>query len=132
MTTDNALNFPPGRRPTGRAPYLRIAAIVAGLAIALVVILVIVRMVFPQPDRREAMRGADRAGGASAEITAPPAVSPATEAQASADLQALQRVANTPALGVVPVQVSVGSPPVGAAPKGDGVTAASADVGPAG
>lgn len=124
MTTNNLLDPPPGRWGTARVPYLRIAAITAGVAIVAVVILMTVHMAFPRPNRQATMR--------EPQVTVPPAVTPASEAQADAELQVLKRAANSPALGVVPVQVSAASPPVGAAPKGDGVTAASADVGPAG
>jgi hypothetical protein len=132
MTTDNALDPLPARRRTGRVPYPRIAAIVAGLAIAVVVILVIAHMVFQKPNQQEAMRaGFARGAGSSAQVTTPPAVTPASAAQASANLQALQQAADAPALAATPVQISTVSPPAGPAPKGDGVTAAEASVGPA-
>lgn len=131
MTTDNALDPPPARRRTGRVPYPRIAAIVVGLAIAAVVILVIVHMVFQRPNQQEAMRAAfARGAGSSAQITVPPAVTPASAAQADANLQALQRAADSPALAATPAQVSTASPPVGPDAKGDGVTAAYTSVGP--
>jgi hypothetical protein len=132
MTTDSALDPPPARRRTGQVPYRRIAAIVVGVAIAVVVILVIVHMVFQAPNQQEAMRAAFARGGASsAPATPPPAVTPASAAQANANLQALQKAANAPALAANPVQVSTVSPPAGPPPKGDGVTASAASVGPA-
>jgi hypothetical protein len=133
MTTDNALDPAPVRRRTGRAPYRRIAAIVAGVAIAVVVVLVIVHMVFKPPNQQDAARAAFArgGGGSQAQVTPPPAVTPASAAQANANLQALQKAANSPALAATPVQVSTVSPPAGPAPKGDGVTASAASVGPA-
>jgi hypothetical protein len=132
MTTDNALDPAPVRRRADRAPYRRIAAIVVGLAIAVVVILVIVHMVFQKPNQQEAMRaGFARGAGSQAQVTPPPAVTPASAAQANANLQALQKAANSPALAATPVQVSTVSPPAGPAPKGDGVSASAASVGPA-
>jgi len=133
MTTDNALDPPPARRRTGRVPFPRVAALIAGVVIVIAVIFVVVHLVgLRANERREAMRAAfERGASSSAQVQPPPAVTPQQAAQAQANLDALQRAADSPALAVHPTQVSTVSPLAGRAPSGTGVTPSSNSVGPA-
>jgi hypothetical protein len=132
MTTDNALDPPPARRRTGRVPFPRIAAVVAGVVVVAAAIFVVVHLIGPKPnDQREAMRAAFARGASSAQVQTPPAVTPEQAAQTQANLAALQRAADSPALAVHPTQVSTVSPLAGRAPSGTGVTPSSNSVGPA-
>ena len=123
MTAENALDPPPLRRRSGRAPYPRIAAIVVGVVVAVAAIFAIGQIVLKHPaaaDQAQAA-GAQRSGAATA-VQPPPAVSAKDTAQTTANLQAQQKAANAPALAAHPVQVASVSPPAGPAPSGPGVT----------
>ena len=129
MTTDNALDPPPVRRRTGRAPYRRTAAIVAGVVIALAVIFVIGQIVLKHP-AVDAQKASFQRGGAATAVQPPPAVAPKLAAQTSANIHAMQRAANSPALAARPVQVASVSPPAGPAPSGVGVVRSKTSIGP--
>jgi hypothetical protein len=126
--TDNALD-PLPRRRSGRVPYPRIAAIVVGVVIAVGLVFVIGHIVFNHPAAEQApMNAGFGRGGASAPT--PPAVAPAQAAQANANLRALQKAAESPALMARSSQVATVSPPAGPPPGGVGVVPSRSTVGP--
>lgn len=132
MPSDNALDPPPARRASGRAPYQRTAAIVIGAAIAVVVLVVVFNMVFRHPTlQANATPAGFGRGSRASQVQPPPAVSPATVAQGRANLSALQRAANSPSLAARAVQVASVSPPAGPPPRGVGVNPSRSAVGPA-
>ena len=130
MTTDNALDPPPVRKRSGRAPYRRTAAIVAGVVIAVALIFVIGKIVLKPPAADTQHAGFQRSAAAST-VQAPPAVAPKVAAETRANIHALQRAANSPALAARPVQVASVSPPAGPAPTGAGVVRSKTTIGPA-
>ena len=131
--TDNALD-PLPRRRSGRVPYPRIAAIVAGVVISVGLVLVVGNIVFNHSATQQVAAGAGfgRGGASSGPVApTPPAVAPAQAAQADANLQALQKAAESPALAARSSQVATVSPPAGPAPGGVGVVRSKNTVGPA-
>ena len=131
MTTDNALDPPPIRRRTGRVPYPRLAAIVAGVVIAGAGIFAIGHIVLQHPaGQADAQRGGFQRGASAGTVQAPPAVAPRLAAETTANIRALQRAANSPALAARPVQVASVSPPAGPAPSGAGLAPSRASIGP--
>ena len=127
MTAENALDPPPFRGRSGRAPYPRIAAIVVAVVVVVAVVFAISQIVLKHPAAPTPEAGAQR-GAASSVAQPPPAVSAKETAQTTANIRALQQAANAPALAVHPVQVASVSPPAGPAPRGPGVTRSKASI----
>ena len=129
MTAENALDPPPFRRRSGRAPYPRLAAIVAAVVVVAALVFAISQIVLKHPAAPTPEAGAQR-GAASSVVQPPPAVSAKETAQAAANLRAQQQAANAPALAVHPEQVASVSPPAGPPPRGPGVTRSKASIDP--
>ena len=123
--SENALDPPPVRR--ARPKRRPIAVILAGVVIAVGVIFAVLHFMHPADAGRGGPGGrggfdrtAFAGGGPTPEP--PPAVSESSAAAMQANLQAMQRAADSPALKTHPVQVAAVSPPAGAPARGLGVT----------